>query len=91
MTSGQPGNGGQYGGGDPAQSWNAPPAPPAQYPGYGPAPSAPAGFGAPAPMERPFAVRAGIGAFMASLILGVISSVIAFASIDTLVAQALQA
>jgi hypothetical protein len=40
-------------------------------------------------MERPFAVRAGIGAFMANLILGVIASVVAFASLDTLVAQAL--
>jgi hypothetical protein len=42
-------------------------------------------------MERPFAVRAGIGAFMANLILGVISAIVAFASIDTLVAEALRA
>ena len=92
MTSGQSGDGGQYGGpGDPSQSWNAPPAPPAQYPGYAPAPSAPTGYGAPAPMERPFAVRAGIGAFMANLILGVIGSIIVFASLDSLVADALRA
>ena len=91
MTSGEGGyQGGQQGGpsGDPGQSWNAPPA---QYPGYAPAPSAPTGYGAPPPMERPFAVRAGIGAFMANLILGVISSIVAFASIDTLVADALRA
>lgn len=91
MTSGQGGTGGQYGQGDPGQSWNAPPPPPAQYPGYGPAPSAPTGYGAPAPMERPFAVRAGLGAFIANLILGLIGAAIAFASIDTLVAQALAA
>ena len=97
MTSGQGGyQGGQHGGasgapGDPAQGWNAPPAPPAQYPGYAPAPSAPAGYGAPPTMERPFAVRAGIGAFMANLILGVIGSIIAFATLDTLVADALAA
>ncbi|GAA3157738.1 hypothetical protein GCM10010531_06380 [Blastococcus jejuensis] len=91
MTSGQGGTGGQYGQGDPGQGWNAPPPPPAQYPGYGPAPSAPTGYGAPAPMERPFAVRAGLGAFIANLILGLIGAAIAFASIDTLVAQALAA
>jgi hypothetical protein len=94
MTSGEGGyQGGQQGGpsGDPGQGWNAPPAPPAHYPGYAPAPSAPTGYGAPPPMERPFAVRAGIGAFMANLILGVISSIVAFASIDTLVADALRA
>jgi hypothetical protein len=42
-------------------------------------------------MERPFAVRAGIGAFMANLILGVIGSIITFTMLDTLVAQALAA
>jgi hypothetical protein len=85
-------HGGQRGGPDqPGQGWNAPPAPPPQYQGYAPAPQAPGGYGAPPPMERPFAVRAGIGAFMANLILGVISSIIAFASIDTLVAEALRA
>lgn len=92
MTSGQSGDGGQYGGqGDPSQGWNAPPAPPAQYPGYAPAPSAPAGHGAPPSMERPFAVRAGIGAFMATLILGVVASVVAFADLDSMVAAALAA
>ncbi|WP_346620408.1 hypothetical protein [Blastococcus montanus] len=44
--------------------------------GYAPAPSAP-GWGpdAPTPMERPLTVRAGIGAFMASLVLSAIASV----------------
>ncbi len=88
MTSGQSGDGGQHGGpGDPAQSWNAPPAPPPQYPGYAPAPSAPTGFGAPTPLERPFAVRAGLGAIIANLILGVIGTVLTFTDIDALVAQ----
>ena len=89
MTSG----GGGYPGGQPGgpgdQGWNAPPAPSAQYPGYGPAPSAPTGFGAPPALERPFAVRAGIGAFMASLILGVIASIVLFTSFDSLVQQTL--
>ncbi len=84
--------GGQQGSpGDQGPGWNAPPAPPAQYPGYAPAPSAPSGFGAPTPMERPFAVRAGLGAFIASLILGLISSVLTFSDIDTLVTQAMNA
>lgn len=94
MTSNEGGyQGGQQGGpsGDPGQNWNAPPAPPAQYPGYAPAPSAPTGYGAPTPVERPFAVRAGLGAFIASLILGVIGSVIVFAQFDELVRSALAA
>jgi hypothetical protein len=77
--------------GGPGQGWNAPPPPAPQYPGYAPAPSAPSGYGAPAPVERPFAVRAGIGAFMANLILGLISAAISFSSLDTLVADALAA
>ncbi len=84
---GQPGGPG----GDPGRGWNAPPPPPPQYPGYAPAPTAPPGVGGPAPLERPFAVRAGIGAFMANLILGLISALVAFTSLDTLVAQALAA
>jgi hypothetical protein len=92
MTSGEGGyQGGQQGGpsGDPGQGWNAPPAPPAQYPGYSPAPAAPSGYGAPPAMERPFAVRAGIGAFIASLILSLIGSIVVFASFDSLVATTL--
>jgi hypothetical protein len=102
MTSGQ--ESGQDGGGPagqpggapdqagPPQGWNAPPIQQPygqQYPGYGPAPSAPTGYGAPTPMERPVTVRAGIGALVASLILGIISSIATFADIDHLVARAL--
>jgi hypothetical protein len=83
----QPGHGG------PPQGWNAPPQQPygQQYPGYQPAPSAPTGYGAPAPMERPTTVRAGIGALVASLVLGVISSIVSFSDIDSLIAQSLEA
>src|SRR3954468_2692432 len=90
MTSNQ---GGQYGGpGDQGQGWNAPPAPPPQYPGYAPAPSAPtAGFGGPAPVARPVTVRAGLGAFIATLVLGLVSAVVTFAQFDDLVQAALAA
>jgi hypothetical protein len=40
-------------------------------------------------MERPTTVRAGIGALVASLVLGLISSIVSFADIDTLIAQTL--
>jgi hypothetical protein len=90
MTSGEGGyQGGQQG--DPGQSWNAPPAPPAQYPGYAPAPSAPTGFGAPPALERPVTVRAGLGAFIATLVLSVVGSVIVFATFDDLLSAALTA
>src|SRR3954466_14222993 len=72
----------------PQQGWNAPsPQQPygQQYPGYGPAPSAPAGYGAPPAMERPTTVRAGIGALVASLVLGLISSIVSFSDIDSLI------
>jgi hypothetical protein len=80
-------------GGPPPQGWNAPPQQPygQQYPGYAPAPSAPTGHGAPPAMERPTTVRAGIGALVASLVLGVISAIVSFSDIDTLIRQALQA
>ena len=81
MTSGQSGYGWPPGGYQGSAGWaragpglEAPPAPPAQYPGYAPAPAAPTGYGAPPAMERPFAVHAGIGAFMANLVLGIIAS-----------------
>src|SRR3954454_1732922 len=61
------------------------------YPGYGPAPSAPTGYGARQPLERPGTVRAGIGAVIANLILGVIVSIITFADIDTIIRQAVAA
>ena len=60
------------------------------YPGYAPAPSAPAGHGAPPAMERPTTVRAGIGALVASLVLGLIASVVSFSDVDTLVAETLE-
>jgi hypothetical protein len=84
----------------PPQGWNAPPPQPQygqqppygqQYPGYAPAPSAPTGHGAPPAMERPTTVRAGIGALVASLVLGVISAIVSFSDIDTLIRQALEA
>jgi hypothetical protein len=83
MTSGQ---------GGPPQNWDAPPpqqpyGPP--YPGYAPAPSAPAGYGAPPAMERPTTVRAGIGALIANLVLGVIGSLVAFADLDSRIDQAM--
>ena len=97
MTSNEGGyRGGQHGGpggapGEPGQGWNAPPATPPQYPGYAPAPAAPTGFGAPKPLERPVTVRAGLGAFIATLILGLVSAVVTFAQFDDLVQAALAA
>ncbi len=61
-----------------------------QYPGYAPAPSAPTGYGAPTPMERPTTVRAGIGAFVASLVLAVVSSIVTFADFGDLIDQTLR-
>jgi hypothetical protein len=97
MTSGQggpyggqyPGPEGQPGQGGPPQGWNAPPPPPPSYPGYAPAPSAPTGQGAPPAMERPTTVRAGIGAFVASLILGIVGSIVTFADFDSIVDRTL--
>jgi hypothetical protein len=72
-----------------------PPAPPGYPPypgqGYGPAPSAPQGYGAPPAMERPTTVMAGIVAFIAYIILGLISAVIQFADIDNLVRDSIRA
>lgn len=106
MTSGQNGpygDPGQQGQGGPPQGWSPPPSQPPygqppqgqppygqQYPGYAPAPSAPTGQGAPAPMERPTTVRVGIGALVASLVLGLISSIMTFADVDGLIDDALQ-
>ena len=93
MTSNDGGyQGGQQGGpGDQGQGWNAPPAPPPQYPGYAPAPAAPTGYGAPPALERPFAVRAGLGAFIATLVLGLVGAVVVFSQFDDLLQAALVA
>jgi drug/metabolite transporter (DMT)-like permease len=93
MTSGQGPNqpGGEYG---PPQGWNPPPGqdPYGQpYPGYGAAPSAPTGQGAPPAMERPITVRAGIGAYVASLLVGLISAVAMLADSDSYVERAVAA
>src|SRR5918997_3616736 len=73
----------QQGWQDPQQGWQGQP----PY-GYGAAPSAPGyQFPSEAP-ERPTTVRVGVGAFMATLILGIISALVQFSDIDGLVAQA---
>ena len=83
MTSGQGGNspGGPYG---PQGGWNAPPPPGPQYPGYAPAPSAPPGYGAPQPVERPVTVRAGLGAFLGSMVLSVVAQVVTLLNYQTI-------
>jgi hypothetical protein len=80
--------------------WNAPPQQPYGRPsgqppqpygqphGYAPAPSAP-GYGAPTPLERPITVRAGLGAFLGSLVLSVISTVVTFLNWPTITAALL--
>jgi hypothetical protein len=78
MTAGQggPPDGGQTGGH------------PEPWPGYAPAPSAPGpAYGVPAPLERPLTVRAGLGAFIGSIVLSVISTVVTFLNWDTISAQ----
>ncbi len=73
----------QQGWQDPQHGWQGQP----PY-GYAAAPSAPGHqFASEAP-ERPTTVRVGVGAFMATLILGIISSLVQFSDIDGLVAQA---
>jgi hypothetical protein len=68
---------------DPQQNWQGQP----PY-GYAAAPSAP-GYQFPQEVpERPTTVRVGIGAFLATLILGIIGSLVQFSDIDSLVAQA---
>jgi hypothetical protein len=93
MTSGHGGQDPQQGWQPPQQGWQAPPpqqgwqAPPPPGPyGYGPAPSGPGWEPPPAP-ERPTTVKVGVGAFLATLILGVISSLVQFSDIDGLVAR----
>jgi hypothetical protein len=84
MTSGHGGQDPQQGWQPPQQGWQAPP-PPGPY-GYGPAPSGP-GWEPPPVPERPTTVKVGVGAFLATLILGVISSLVQFSDIDGLVAR----
>ena len=97
MTAGH-GGPGQPEQGGPPQGWNAPPAPPPygqqhgqQYPGYGPAPSAPTGYGAPPAMERPVTVRAGIGAFVGSIVISVVAQVITALNWDRVIGTELDA
>jgi hypothetical protein len=61
------------------------------YGGFASAPAAPDGFGAPGPVERPSAVRLGVGAFAATLFVSVISSVVTFSDVDGFIAQVQQA
>jgi hypothetical protein len=59
------------------------------YVGYGAAPAAPDSWGAPGPMERPQAVKLGVGAFLASTVLGILGAIVTFAQFDQLLDQAL--
>jgi hypothetical protein len=103
--AGQPGEQGQAGGQgwnqppqpQPPQQPSYPagppsyPAAPPSYPpapGYGAAPAASWGT-PPKAVERPVTVRAGIGAFMANLILGVIGAIVTFTQLDELIARGL--
>jgi hypothetical protein len=76
MTAGQ--GGGPYG---PPQGWNAPPGQPPygqQYPGY-----------APTSQEPPLTVRAGIGAFVAGIVMSLVIEVVRLLNWDTLFGPAL--
>lgn len=69
-----------------------PPAPPGypSYPGrgFGPAPSAPQGYGTPPPVpERPGTVRFGLGAVIAGLILSAIAIIYEAINFDTILEQ----
>lgn len=85
----QPGWGQPPSGPPPGQGYGqgyapAPPAPPQAYGGYRPAP--PAGWGAPpAPVERPVTVRAGLGLFIAEIVLGLIGSIYVFSNSQLLI------
>jgi hypothetical protein len=60
------------------------------WPGYAPAPSAPGpAFSGPRPTERPLTVRAGLGGFVGSIVLSVISTVVTFLNWNTISAQLL--
>src|SRR3712207_5781041 len=72
----------QQGWQDPQQGWQGQP----PY-GYAAAPSAPGHHFPPEAPERPTTVRVGVGAFMATLILGLIGSLVQFSGLEDLVAQ----
>ena len=99
MTSGQGGSGSEqggrspqppYGGGQPQQPPEGGGWPPQGQPPYGyyAAPSATAGP-PPEPMERPLTVRAGLGAFVASILLSLASVAFMAADWDTYLRQAM--
>jgi len=78
-------------GAPPQQGWDAPPPPQGwqqpgqQWSGYG-APYVPPP--PPGSAEQPLTVRAGIGAFVVNLVLGLVGALVAFTDIDDLVRQA---
>jgi hypothetical protein len=91
MTSGHGGRGD-----DPGQppQWQQPGPPPYGPPGpppygYGPMPSPVHAQPPPEPEERPLPVRAGLGAFVASIVLNLAGSVFAFADWDRYLAEML--
>lgn len=58
---------------------------PPQWPGYGAAPSAPGpAYSGPTPQERPLTVRAGLGAFVGSILLSVIATGVTFLNWDVI-------
>jgi hypothetical protein len=72
-----------------------PPSPPQGFPqapppygGYGQAPQPPGGWGTPPTLERPVTVRAGLGAYIAGLILGLIAVVYEAFNFDEVLANA---
>jgi hypothetical protein len=72
----------------PPAAWPPPPGGPApgqQFPGYAPAPSAPAGDGAPQEMHRPTTVRAGLGAVIGWMVLSGVAQVVTLANWRTVV------
>ncbi|WNV75346.1 hypothetical protein [Geodermatophilus sp. DSM 44513] len=82
----------------PQQGWQAPPqgwqqGPPQGWQqgpppyGYAAAPSAPGGYFSQEAPERPTTVRVGLGALIATLILGLIASLVQFSDVDGLVAE----
>ena len=79
---GQPQYGQQYGQPQPAQQYGQP-----AYGGYPAAPESPQWSGPSGPTERPSTVKAGIGAFLANTLLGLLASILTFSDIDSLVAE----
>ena len=74
----------QQGWQDPQQGWQGQ----APY-GYAAAPSAPGSHFSPEAPPRPDAVRFGTGAFVANLLLGLVASVVAFGSLDSILDEQL--